>query len=179
VSKFARVEIRGILARPNLAKEILERNAKAMAEELAKFGAERMREYVRTRGTAFSEVAQSAGINMGPGRMRTGKMYESINYRVESGGSKTIAAFGWIQNFEQYFLYQELGFRNKFIAAYTPTGRLIVRDGGPIIRRNPFGGYKNTKGMFALRDARADTESRIPALAKKYRGKITREINGR
>jgi hypothetical protein len=178
-ARFARLELRGILDRPELAKEVLNRQAKDMALELADFGAERMREYVKQRGTAFSAAAQAAGVNRGPGRIRTGNMYDSIDSRAEGGKVKTLAAFGWIKNFQQYFMYQETGFRNRFLATYDSRGRLVTRNNEPIVRMNPFGGYKNTPGMFALRDARADVESKLPSLAKKYRTRITKEINGK
>jgi hypothetical protein len=179
VAKFARVELRGLLERPGLAKEVLGRRAKEMALELAEFGAERMRDYVRQRGTTFSAAAQAAGINRGPGRIRTGNMYDSIGARSEGGKVKTLAAFGWIRNFEQYFIYQETGFRNRFLASYDSGGRLVTRNNQPVVRMNPYGGYKNTPGMFALRDARADVESKLPSLTQKYRTRITKEINGK
>lgn len=187
MTQFARVNVGGILQRPGAAKNIIDEEARLMAEELARFGSERMKEYIQQRGTAFSRAAQAAGINKGPGRIRTGNMYNSVDYRVEAGGSRVSAAFGWIRNFEQYFEYQELGFKNIFIASYagsTPrvagsnAGRFI-KAGGPIVRKNPYGGYKNTPGMFALRDARADAQNEIPRLAQKYRSRITRKLNGK
>jgi hypothetical protein len=177
MAKFGRIEIRGILKRPGVVKEILVEEATLMAGELADFGAERMREYIRERGTSFSAAAASAGINRGPGRIRTGNMYNSVSSRVESGGKRTLASFGWIKNFEEYFGYQESGFRNFFIASYTGSGKLRVVGGQPVIRRNPFGGYKNTRGMFALRDARADVENQVPKATQKYRSRITRKMN--
>lgn len=178
MAKFARVDIgRQLSRRGNEVKSILMEESRLMAEESAKFGAERMREYIRQRGTAFSSAAQQAGVNRGPGRIRTGNMYNSVDFRVESGSSRVLAAFGWIRNFEDYFIYQETGFRNRFIAMYTPNGRLLTQGSRPIVRRNPFGGYKNTPGMFALRDARADVEQQLPRLQKKYRTRITKRAN--
>jgi hypothetical protein len=177
VARFARVDIGGILQRPNVANQIVLEEARLMAEEVGQFGAERMRQYIKDRGTRFSAAAAAAGVNRGPGRIRTGNMYNSVDSRVESGTAKVSSAFGWIRNFEQYFEYQETGFRNKFIAAYTASGNLRVVNGGPIIRRNPFGGYKNTPGMFALRDSRADVQAEMPRLLKKYKARITRRIN--
>jgi hypothetical protein len=185
MAKFARVNVSGILQRPGAAAKIIEEEARLMAEEVGKFGSERMKEYIRDRGTPFSRAAQAAGINKGPGRIRTGNMHDSVDYRVEAGPSRVSGAFGWIRNFEQYFEYQEMGFRNIFIASYvgsTPrvagsnAGRFI-KAGGPIVRKNPYGGYKNTPGMFALRDARADVQNEIPRLAQKYRSRITRKLN--
>jgi hypothetical protein len=177
MARFGRVEVRGVLSKPGVMKQILLDEAALMAGELADFGAERMREYIKQRGTAFSAAAASAGVNRGPGRIRTGNMYNSVASRVESGGSKTLAAFGWLTNFEEYFQYQETGFRNRFIAMYTPGGRLLTQGSKPIVRRNPFGGYKNTPGMFALRDSRADVENQVPKAAQKYRSRITRKMN--
>lgn len=185
MAQFARVNVSGILQRPGAAKRIIDEEARLMAEEIGKFGAERMREYIKNRGTAFSRAAQSAGINKGPGRIRTGKMYNAVDHRVEAGGSRVSGAFGWIRNFEEYFEYQELGFRNIFIASYagsslrvagSSSGRFITA-GGPIVRKNPYGGYKKTPGMFALRDARADVQAELPKIARKYRSRITRKLN--
>lgn len=175
--RSAKIEVRGILQKPGVVKEILLEESKLMAGELAEFGAERMREYIKQRGTAFSAAAAAAGVNKGPGRIRTGNMYDSVTSRVEAGGKKTLAAFGWLRNFEKYFEYQEGGFKNKFIASYTGSGSLRVVGGQPIIIRNPFGGYKKTPGMFALRDSRADVENQIPKAAQKYRSRITRKMN--
>lgn len=187
MAKFARINVSGILQRPGAAAKIIEEESRLMAEEVGRFGSERMKEYIRDRGTAFSRAAQAAGINKGPGRIRTGKMYDSVDYRVEGGTSRVSSAFGWIRNFEQYFEYQELGFRNIFIASYAGSSLRVagsnagrfIRAGGPIVRKNPYGGYKNTPGMFALRDARADVQNEMPRIAKKYRTRITRRLNGR
>ena len=175
--QYARIDVSELLKRGNQAKRVIEEEARNMAGELAEFGEERMKEYIRERGTPFSDAAKQAGVNRGPGRIRTGNMYNSVSSRVESGSSKTLAAFGWLKNFEDYFGYQETGFRNKFIAMYSPGGKLLTQGSSPIVRRNPFGGYKNTPGMFALRDARADVENETPKVAKKYRSRITRRIN--
>lgn len=178
----ARINVTGLQRKLAGAQKIIQQESALMAEELAKFGADRMREYIKQRGTAFSAAAAAAGINRGPGRIRTGKMYESVDHRVTSIGSnasatRVSAEFGWIRNFEEYFEYQETGFRNIFIASYTGSGKLRVVGGKPVIAKNPFGGYKNTKGMFALRDSRADAEAELPKLTKKYRSRITRKIN--
>lgn len=184
MTQFARINLGGVLARPGAGKKIVEEETKAFAEELARFGSERMKEYIKTRGTAFSSAAQSSGINRGPGRIRTGNMYNSVDYRVEAGPTRISAAFGWIRNFEQYFIYQEQGFRNIWIATYTASGKLrrgpdTPVSNGPIVRRNPYGGFKRTPGMFALRDARADTQAEIPRISRKYKARITRRLNSK
>lgn len=182
MAQFIRINISGLERKLASAREIIREESRLMAGELAEFGAERMREYIKQRGTKFSAAAAAVGVNRGPGRIRTGKMYDSVDARVSLVGSnasatRVSAEFGWIRNFEQYFEYQETGFKNKFIAAYTGAGRLRLINGSPIIMRNPFGGYKNTKGMFALRDSGLDAESELPRLTKKYKSRITRRIN--
>jgi uncharacterized protein (DUF169 family) len=182
MARFITINISGLERKLASAKEIIKQESKLMAEELAEFGAERMREYIKQRGTKFSAAAAAAGLNKGPGRIRTGKMYDSVDARVSlvgsnASGTRVSAEFGWIRNFEEYFEYQETGFKNNFIAAYTGSGRLRIVNGGPVIMRNPFGGYKNTKGMFALRDSGADAESQLPRLTTKYKSRITRRIN--
>jgi len=184
MSQFVRVNLGGILSNPNASRKIVEEENRNLAEELAKFGSERMKEYIRTRGTAFSAAARAAGINKGPGRIRTGNMYNSVDYRVEAGPNRVSAAFGWIRNFEDYFGYQETGFRNIWIASYTGSGKLrrgpdTPFSNGPIVRRNPYGGYKKTPGMFALRDARADAQAELPKLSRKYKARITRRLNSK
>lgn len=174
MAKFSKVDVSGVLKKSNASKDVLREETILMAEEVAKFGSERMKEYIEQRGTPFSKAAQSAGINMGPGRKRTGNMYDSVDYRVETGDVKISAAFGWLRNFEKYFSFQESGFKNIYIASYTGSGKLRVGGGQPIVRKNPFGGFKNTPGMFALRDARADTAAEVPKIAKKYKDRITR-----
>ena len=157
------------------APEIFDEEYKKMAEELAKLGELEMKSNISASGTAFSQKARQAGINKGPGRYRTGKMYNSVRSRVE--GKKVIqAAFGWLSGFEEYFGYQETGFRNRFIANYTGSGNLVVVNGQPSVRRNPFGGYKNTRGMFALRDAIKSVQEEEPRLRRKYEGIIKRRI---
>lgn len=170
----ARINISGALKKLNGIENIVMEESAKMAEEIAKFGEQEMKTNILASGTPFSQKARQAGINSGPGRYRTGKMYEAVKSRVEAGPKIVRAAFGWISNVEDYFKYQEYGFRNKFIANYTSNGRLIVEGGQPSVRRNPFGGFKRTKGMFALRDARQTVVNELPRFTKKYEGIIKR-----
>lgn len=171
---FVRINISGALSKLKNIEQIVMEEAAKMAEEVAEFGEQEMKTNILASGTAFSQKARQAGINQRSGRYRTGEMYNSVKSRVEAGRVQVRAAFGWIENFKDYFRYQELGFKNRFLANYTSTGRLIVQDGRPSVRLNPFGGYKNTKGMFALRDARRTVENELPRFTKKYEGIIKR-----
>jgi hypothetical protein len=174
VARFARVDISKQLGLLKNAGKIAREEAVNLAREVGVIGANEMKSQILASGTEFSQAARQAGINRGPGRFRTGNMYKSVDFRVEAGERGARSAFGWINNFEEYFIYQEQGFRNRFLAAYDSRGGLRVKSGGPIVRMNPFGGYKNTPGMFALRDARASVERELPALTKKYQAKIAR-----
>jgi len=114
-------------------------------EQMARFGSDKMRELILQRGTDFSAEAYSEGINKQQGRYRTGKMYDDVQWRAEVGPKKIYASFGWIYNFQDYYAYQETGFRNRGGWARPLQGN------APFIRTN---GWKWTEGMFALFDAR-------------------------
>ncbi len=156
--------------------EIFEQEYKKMVEEVVKFGELEMKSNISASGTAFSQKARQAGINKGPGRYRTGEMYNAVRSRVDQGAKTIQGAFGWLTGFKDYFGYQEEGFKNRFIANYGPSGNLITSNGKPSIRRNPFGGYKNTKGMFAYRDAIKTVNDEMPRFERKYNGIIKRRI---
>mgnify|MGYP003633372010 FL=1 len=171
------VDIKKALKSLGAIPSIVQEESEAMALEVAEFGENEMKAIILTSGTAFSDAARSAGINKGPGRFRTGKMYNSVKSKVLVNGSNVSATYGWLGQIRKYFLYQEYGFRNQFIASYSGSGVLRVDGGSPVVRRNPHGGYKNTPGMFAFRDSQKSVEKELPRLLKKYRGRITRRIN--
>lgn len=174
--RFARVDVSKALSDLDAISEIVRDETIKMAKEISRFGEQEMKTNILASGTAFSQKARQAGINKGPGRFRTGEMYNAVESRVEVGSQRIVAAFGWLTKFKDYFQYQELGFRNRFIANYTSGGRLIVSGGRPSVRFNPFGGFKRTKGMFALRDARQVVENELPGFARKYEGIIKRRV---
>lgn len=174
VSAFARIDISSALRKLNGAERIIREEAIKMSEEIAKFGEDEMKSNILASGTAFSQKARQAGINQGPGRYRTGNMYNAVKSRVEAGGKNIRAAFGWLGKVEDYFLYQEEGFNNKFFASYTSSGSLMVENGAPVTRPADF--PRRTKGMFALRDARLTVEQELPRFTKKYEGIIARRI---
>lgn len=171
------IDAKRVLDVLNKAPRIVDEEATKMAAEIAEFGELEMKANILTSGTPFSDRAREAGINSGPGRFRTGAMYNAVKSRVRNAGDRILGEYGWLTGVKNYFKYQEYGFRNRFIAAYTATGQLKVRNGSPVIRPNPFGGYKNTPGMFALRDSAKSVDRELPRFRKKYRAAITRRIN--
>lgn len=173
----ARINISAALKKINGAEQIIREEAIKMSAEVAKFGEDEMKTNILASGTPFSQKARQAGINQGPGRYRTGQMYNAVKSRVEAGGKTIRAAFGWLEQVEDYFRYQEYGFNNKFFAIYTPGGNLKVENGQPALKRADF--RRDTKGMFALRDARLTVEQELPRFTKKYEGIISRRIRAR
>lgn len=174
VSAFARIDISSALRKLNGAERIIREEAIKMSEEIAKFGEDEMKSNILASGTPFSQKARQAGINQGPGRYRTGNMYNAVKSRVLSGGKTVRAAFGWIEEVEDYFRYQEGGFNNKWFAIYGRGGDLKVNGGRPALKPADF--PRTTKGMFALRDARLTVEQELPRFTKKYEGIISRRI---
>jgi hypothetical protein len=177
MARFVSVDISRALRKMDVAESVIIEESRKIAEELAERGALEMKGNILTSGTEFSEAARRAGINKGPGRYRTGAMYDAVDYRVEAGRLRVSAAFGWIRKFEKYFTYQEEGFRNLFLASYTGAGVLKVSNGQPVIRKNPFGGFKKTPGMFAMRDAAVEVERDSPRVFKNALRRISRKIN--
>jgi len=159
------------------APNVILQEAQAMAQEVAELGENEMKAIILSSGTEFSDRARQAGINKGPGRFRTGRMYNSVKSSVQTSGNNVTASFGWLGQVRKYFIYQEGGFRNKWLASYTGSGNLRVVNGGPAVFRNPYGGYKNTPGMFALRDSARSVDKEMPKFLKKYRTRITKRIN--
>ena len=109
--------------------------------------------------TYFSREAQATGLNNGPGRIRTGAMYDSIDYwdtSVGSGetGSRLSISFGYRNapmandGRAPYALYQDEGFYNKWV------WRRPLNFNKPFFDRdNKSGNWHFTEGMFAMRDA--------------------------
>ncbi len=169
---FARINISGALKKIQGIERIVQEESLKMAREIAEMGEQEMKSNILASGTAFSQKARQAGINQGPGRFRTGAMYNAVSSKVEGGSKITRSVFGWIKDFEQYFLYQENGFDNKFFANYGSNGALITSGGQPSVRAAKF--PRTTKGMFALRDARQTVVNELPKFVRKYEGIIKR-----
>ena len=170
---FVRVDVTGFLDKMEKSKKTAAVAIKDLQMEAAQAGAEKMKEYIETRGTGNKSWGyfnrkkvfipkplpakvnkRSGSLRSGshPGRVNTGEMRDSVGVRFERGGVKTIAAFGWIRNFKQYFEYQEYGFEA--------------------------GGFRppqEVRGMFALRDARLFiVQNVLPRLMRKYENRIAR-----
>jgi len=126
--------------------------------EAASFGAERMREYISTRGTRVPWANAWRGRKTGvykttsaPGRIDSGDMLNAVGTAIQAGPRESRATFGWVRNFEEYFRHQEYGF-NHWIGV-------------------------RVEGMFALRDARRDVVAELPRLAKKYEKRIAKRLS--
>jgi hypothetical protein len=171
------VDIKKALKRFDAIPSILQEEAERMAGEVAEYGELEMKAIILTSGTEFSDAARRAGINRGPGRFRTGKMYNSVTSKTSVSGDIVSAEYGWLGQVRKYFLYQDKGFRNLFSAAYSGQGALRVQSGAPIVRRRPNGGFKTTEGMFSLRDSEKSLQARMPRFLKQYRARVTRRIN--
>lgn len=96
-------------------------------ERLAEQGAQIMQEYIASRGTAYS--AERAGRGRGgSGRRDSYEMFDAVDYRAVSQAAGVVnAEFGWIDNFQKYFGYQEKGTR-------TVEAMFALRDASTIIR---------------------------------------------
>lgn len=162
-----------ILALP----ELIMKETENLAKEIGNIGEKRIKKYIIESETPFSRAAQSAGLNKGSGRRRTGKMYNSVSYKTVAFKSKTRILVGWIKSsVPKYYRYQESGFKNRFKAAYSAGGALRVKGGKPVLRMLPNGEFNMTKGMFAIRDTRFDLEKMIPKLKKQYIKNIVQEM---
>ena len=175
-SQYARVDYTAAVMKLALIDDAAFEEAEAMVTKATQIGEENMKRLIQQRGTRFSQMAQSEGINKGPGRIRTGNMYDSVSSRVEVGPKKIFASFGWVKNFEPYFSYQETGFRNLWYSLKTKSGNLWYKNGklGVGRRRTPVW----TQGMFALWDSRIKVKSDSPRLVDEATAKIYRRVNG-
>jgi len=126
--------------------------------EAAKFGAEKMREYIQTKGAkpqwANAWRGRKTGVyktGSSPGRVDSGDMLNAVSTKIKAGPKESRAAFGWVKEFEEYFRHQEYGFDHW----------IGVR----------------VDGMFAMRDARRDVVAELPKLARKYEKRIAKRIS--
>ena len=170
---------RKLIDRLEAAPELVQEEAENMADEIGNIGAQTMRFRVVSSGTDFSRAAQEVGVNDGPGRIRTGALIESIDYRVESGGKQTRSVIGYLHNYQDYFLFQEEGFENYWNASYV-NGVLQTRRGQPKVYPKSIKGQEptDTPGIMALEAAEAEINDEMPRLLKKYKSRITKRLNG-
>jgi hypothetical protein len=171
---FARVDASAMFNLLGSLEEAVYAEADAMLEKAGKMGEDNMKRLIEKRTTPFSEWAISEGVNKGPGRKRTGKMYDSVTHRVERGPKKIFVSFGWIKDFEKYFSYQETGFMNKFKGIRTKSGKMLQNGGQPVVK---YGRMKWTNGMFALFDSRTLIKARMGDLTEQASQNISRRLN--
>jgi len=159
------------------APNAIQKETERLTREIGGFGEKQVKKYIANSGTPFSRAAQSAGLNSGSGRRRTGRMYNAVSYKVTAFKTKSVVLIGWINpKVPNYYRYQESGFKNRFKAAYTTGGALRVKGKKPVVRMMPNGEYKMTEGMFAIRDTRFDIEKVIPKLVSDFNKDLVREL---
>lgn len=144
-----------------------------------------MRQTNREEATYFSAEAQATGLNRGPGRIRTGAMYDSIDYWDTSvgfgeTGSRLSIAFGYrnapMANDGKvpYAVYQDNGFMNKWVWR-----RPLLLNKPFYDRDNKSGNWHYTEGMFAMRDAAYYVRNFIrPQVASDASKAIARRMRG-
>lgn len=135
--------------------------------------------------TDFSRDAQVAGLNQGPGRIRTGAMYDSIDYwdtSVGSGetGSRLSIGFGYRNapmandGKAPYALYQDEGFLNKWVWR-----RPLLTNKPFYDRDNKSNNWHMTEGMFTMRDAAFYVRNFVrPKIAREASSAIARRMRG-
>lgn len=89
-------------------------------------GASVMRQIISNQGTnkdwgaSWPSRAYGRKSSSGIGRIDTGEMLNSVDSKiVETGPGRAVGEFGWLNNQEKYFLYQENGFQH-FRGAVVP-----------------------------------------------------------
>lgn len=93
--------------------------------EGAKEGEALTKEHIQTRGTAKSGKQ---------GRIETGRMLNAVTSRVEKDTDTEIeAAFGWLDDRENYFALQEGGFTH--VSGVTVEGMFALSDAGEEVAR--------------------------------------------
>lgn len=65
----------------------------------------------------------------GPGRIDSGEMFDNVKSRVEYSSDTIKGEFGWLDNEEMYYLFQEDGFTHFISGEYIP-GMLALQDAG-------------------------------------------------
>jgi hypothetical protein len=158
MAKASFVRTDSLLAQFDKAETIVQQEIGDLTIELAEMGAEKMREYIQTRGTNRtwsrpwpSRKTPGRRAGSGPGRIDSGDMLKGVDRKFQRGQKQSRAVFGWGQNFEEYFRYQE----EEFVH---------------------FRSLKKVVGMFALRDSRRFVVSQQEKIARKYANRIARRL---
>lgn len=166
-----------MLDRIGASERIVNEEKTNMAYEVGEIAADAMRGKIEREGTAFSRAAQRVGLNRGPGRIRSGQLYDSIDYEVDDVDGDLQTTVGYLNDYEPYFEAQEVGFYTRWKGSYDRQGRLrLEKDGTPRVYYSDE--ERKVKGMFLLRAARREVNQEASRLLKKYRSRITKRING-
>lgn len=98
-------------------------------EQLVSDAADLMRRLIMTRGTGkvWSRPGPSGRTGSFPGRVDSGDMYSAVAHAVSGDGRR--GEFGWLDNQEPYFLYQEDGFRHWISGEHIPA-MFALQDAG-------------------------------------------------
>ena len=169
--------LRQMLDTVDAIPHILKEESENLAMEIGEIAVREMQNVVETSGTAFSRAAYDVGLNMSPtGRVRTGRMFNSIAYRINSSIKNTRVTFGYMKDVKKYFKMQEFGFENIYRASYDGGVLRLKSSGQPRVfpRKEPI----TTEGMFSIQAAQAEIDLQLPALRKKYRMRVTKRSRG-
>lgn len=163
------IDASGLHARQLPILNIVSDELKKSVDELTEIGVKEVQRIVKTNETPFGLTRTQYGLG-GMGRIRTGKMYNSIGSLKQTISFMPRNLFGFIKGGkESYYYYQEYGFKNVW--------RLIAFRPGQSYGPNAPDGFiferwagKKTEGMHSLRDARQlvlDKKMSVLARAKK------------
>ena len=72
-------------------------------------------------------IGTATGTKSGPGRVDTTLMIQSVKYRTEISNGSIVGEFGWLENQEMYFLYQDKGFTHWLSGEMIP-GMMALMD---------------------------------------------------
>ena len=151
--------------------EMLPVETKVMLTEIADASKEEMQRIIRESVSPWGEFRLSNGLGgKGPGRYDTGAMHDSVTYVTEQAKDRVSVRVGWVRNFQDYFGYQDSGFKNW----YTLGGFIINR---PWFRRMP--SPVDQEGIHALRDSRMLAVQLMNEKSAKFIAKFKKIANGK
>lgn len=131
-------------------------------DEVGRVGEDAMRQKIERTSSkhARSGLKAKLGFSAG-GRIRTGKMYKSVGSRPRRGAKTYQVEVGYVGSKEEYFKWQEIGFKNvwKFFGQWDrPYSSAPNAPAGWLFRRLNRSKAPKVEGLFALRDARDKME---------------------
>lgn len=129
----------------------LNEGLEAEAEEVAEFGQNLVRGAIETRGTGrvWKRTYRKNGVSRRasiPGRVWTGRMRDSVKNKVSAPGTEIVASYGWIDNYEDYFGYQETGFDHP--AGVEVPGMFAMADSVEPVRKRVIEGLRRIARGF-------------------------------